>query len=75
MTSLNNGLYNRTHDQFKPLIGKRVQCIDKDGKKRVGILQFAGINDLLHNKFQVTLSGCPIWPVNPKTIKEYKSII
>lgn len=65
-------LYDRTDDRFKPLIGKRVQCIDKDGNKRVGILNFAGINDLLHNKFQVTISRCPIWPVDPKTLKLYE---
>lgn len=67
-----NSLYDRTDDRFKDLIGKKVQCVDKDGKKRVGTLDFAGINYKLHNKFQVTLSRTPIWPVNPKTIKLYE---
>jgi hypothetical protein len=68
-----NSLYDRTDDRFKDLIGKKVQCLDKDGKKRVGTLDFAGINEKLHNKFQVTLSRTPIWPVNPKTIKLYEN--
>jgi len=67
-----NSLYERTDDRFKHLIGKRVECKDKDGKRRVGILDFAGVNTLLHGKFQVTISRCPIWPVNPNTIKEVK---
>lgn len=69
---MKNGLLERTDERFKHLIGKRVECKDKDGKRRVGILDFAGINTLLHGKFQVTLSRCPIWPVNPNTIKEFK---
>lgn len=67
-----NGLHERTDDRFKHLIGKKVQCVDKHGKTRVGNLDFAGINHKLHKKFQVTLTRCPIWPVDPKTIKEYK---
>jgi len=27
-----NSLYDRTDDRFKELIGKKVQCLDKDGK-------------------------------------------
>jgi hypothetical protein len=68
-----NILYDNTDDRFKPLIGKKVQCKDKHGKVRVGILDFAGINEILHGQFQVTLSRTPIWPVNPKTIKEYEN--
>jgi hypothetical protein len=68
-----NSLYDRTDDKFKPLIGKKAQCLDKDGKKRVGVLEFAGVNDNLHHKFQVTLSRTPIWPVDPKTIKLYEN--
>lgn len=67
-----NTLYDRTDDRFKDLIGKRVQCINKDGKKVVGILDFAGINYKLHNKFQVTINRTPFWPVNPKTLKLYE---
>lgn len=67
-----NTLYDRTENRFKHLIGKKVQCLDKEGKKRVGVLDFAGINDKLHHKFQVTLSRTPIWPVDPKTIKLYE---
>lgn len=68
-----NTLYDRTDDRFKHLIGKKVQCKDKDGKKVVGVLDFAGINDKLHHKFQVTLDRTPVWPVDPKTIKEYEN--
>jgi hypothetical protein len=67
-----NSLYDRTDDTFKPFVGKKVKCLDKDGKKRVGVLDFAGINDKLHHKFQVTLDRTPIWPVDPKTIKLYE---
>lgn len=67
-----NSLYDRTDDRFKHLIGKKVQCKNKDGKKVVGILDFAGINDKLHHKFQVTIGRMPIWPVDPKTIKPYE---
>jgi hypothetical protein len=54
------------------LIGKKVKCLNKDGKKVVGILDFAGINDNLHNQFQVTIGRMTIWPVDPKTIKLYE---
>lgn len=40
-----------------------------NGEKRYGILYFAGINNRLHGKYQVTLGRTPYWPVNPKTIK------
>ena len=46
--------------------------MNKDGKKVVGILDFAGINDNLHNQFQATIGRMPIWPVDPKTIKLYE---
>jgi len=54
------------------MIGKKVQCKDKNGKKVVGLLDFAGVNDKLHQQFQVTISRTPIWPVDPKTIKLYE---
>jgi hypothetical protein len=66
-------LRGRTDKRFQKLLDKRIQCLDKHGKRRVGILQFAGVNEKLHGEFQVTISGCPIWPVNPKTIKEFKT--
>lgn len=69
---MKNSLADRTHSDFKHLIGKRIQFIDKHGKTRIGILDFAGINTKLHNTFQVTINRTPIWPVDPKTIKEYK---
>ena len=67
-----NKLYDRTDDRFKHLIGKKVKCLNKDGKKVVGVLDFAGINDNLHNQFQVTIGRMPVWPVDPKTIKPYE---
>jgi len=51
------------------MIGQNVECVNKEGKKVVGILDFAGINDKLHHKFQVTIGRMPIWPVDPKTLK------
>ena len=66
----NKGLYERTDDRFKHLIGKRVECLNSEGKRMVGVLDFAGINNLLHHKFQVTINRTPIWPVDPKTIEE-----
>lgn len=56
--------------QFQPLIGTKIQCICK-GQKWVGILQFAGINNKVHGKFQVTIDRTPLWPVDPKSIKLY----
>lgn len=67
-----NSLYDRTDDRFKHLIGKKVQFINKDGKKVVGVLDFAGINNKLHHKYQVTLDRTPFWPVDPKTIKVHE---
>ena len=63
-------LITNTDPKYKHLLGKRIECIDKDGNRRVGILNFAGVNKLLHGEFQVTISKCPIWPVDPNTIKE-----
>lgn len=65
-------LKKNTDKRFQHLIGERVEIRDDKGKRRVGILQFAGVNAKLHGKFQVTLSRCPIWPVDPNTIKKYK---
>lgn len=70
---MKGGLYKRTDQRFKHLIGKRVECIDSQGERRVGILDFAGINSMLHGKFQVTISRCPIWPVDPNSVKEFKT--
>lgn len=65
------GFKERTDLRFRHLIGERVECLDKKGLRHVGILEFAGINELLHGQFQVTLSRCPIWPVDPATIKKF----
>ena len=65
-------LKDNTEDQFKDLIGKRCQVIDKHGRKRVGKLDFAGVNTKLHGKFQVTLGRCPIWPVDRNTLTLHK---
>lgn len=65
-------LYDRTDDRFKDLLGKKVQFIDKDGKKRFGDLDFAGVNNFLHNQFQITIDRTPVWPVDPKTLKLYE---
>jgi hypothetical protein len=67
-----NHLYNNTDPRFQHLIGKRVQCIDKRGRTIKGILDFAGVNNKLHGQFQVTIGRCPLWPINPSTIKEVK---
>jgi hypothetical protein len=64
-----NYLLEGTDPKFRSLLGKRVKFVC-EGEVHVGILQFAGINKLLHNKFQVTVSRCPLWPVDPNTIKE-----
>lgn len=65
-------LYDRSDNEYKHLIGKKIQVIDKNGKKRVGVLDFVGVNTFLHNQFQVTLNRTPIWPIDPKTIKIYE---
>lgn len=62
-----------TQARFKHLVGKQVTFIDDTSKKRVGKLVFAGINDLLHNQFQVTIGNCPVWPVDPNTLKSHIS--
>lgn len=64
-----NNLLNETDFKFRNLIGKRVKIIYKN-QTHVGILQFAGVNPL-HGKFQVTLSGAPLWPINPNSLVEY----
>lgn len=63
-------LYDGTDDRFKPLIGKRIQFKNKEGRLVVGTLEFAGVNTKLHQQFQVTVDRTPFWPVDPKTIKE-----
>lgn len=68
-------LAERTDPRFKHLLGKTVQCRDGKGELHVGQLEFAGVNDLLHGKFQVTLSRCPIWPVDPNSVVEYKNAL
>jgi hypothetical protein len=66
-----NRLLESTDPRFKHLVGEKVECIDAKGQRRVGILDFAGVNEKLHGKFQVTLSRCPIWPVDPATVKKF----
>ena len=61
---------SRTDVRFKPLVGKQVE-LTHNGVNWIGVLQFAGINTL-HDQFHVTLSGTPLWPVNPNSIKEIK---
>jgi hypothetical protein len=61
-------LYEQTQPEFRPLIGQHVEFMQQ-GKKHYGILEFAGINELLHGQFQVTVSRTPYWPVNPKSLK------
>ena len=70
----NSMLFFATDKEFRHLLGKRVECVDESGKRHVGILEFAGVNKKLHGKFQVTLSRCPVWPVDPNTIKEFKTL-
>ena len=60
-------LEQNTDDIFKPILGKKVQVINENGKKITGILQFAGTNRFGH--FQVTVDRMPIWPVEPNNIK------
>lgn len=63
-------LKEKSDPLFRHLIGKRVECWDRRGERHVGVLEFAGINDMLHGRFQVTIARCPIWPIDPNTIKE-----
>lgn len=62
---------NEFDPQFKHLKGQKVaiKCL---GEICVGILDFAGINTLLHGQYQVTLSRTPHWPVDPMTIRLYE---
>lgn len=69
--TLPNSLYKSTQQRFKHLIGKKVRFFYK-GKEIVGTLEFAGVNHLLHGKFQVTVDRTPYWQVDPNTIKEIK---
>jgi hypothetical protein len=64
---MNNTLHNQDQD-FLHLIGKHV-IADMGDKKIGGILQFAGINEVLHGQFQLTISRMPIWPVDKKSLK------
>lgn len=61
-------LKERTDKDLQHLVGKKVECLDEKGERRVGVLQFAGVNEF-HKNFQVTLSRTPIWPVKKSTIK------
>jgi len=63
-------LHDRTDEEWKGLLGKRAEAISK-GKRIVGILEFAGINEV-HGHYQVTLSRCPYWPVKKQSIKLIK---
>lgn len=57
-------------NQYKHLVGKKIE-LTIDGEVWVGIADYIGINPI-HGKFQVTIDRTPLWPVNPKTIKEVK---
>lgn len=62
-------LFNMSHPDFRHLLGTRVEFIFK-GRRMIGIADFIGVNTNLHNQFQITVDRCPLWPVDPKTIKE-----
>jgi hypothetical protein len=66
---MNYSLEDRTDPRFKHLLGKKVR-FTCEGVSHTGTLDFAGINDFLHNKFQVTISRTPFWPVDPESLKE-----
>ena len=61
-------LYKMTHAEYHPLLGKRIEVMH-NGRRIVGIAEFIGINTILHNQFQVTISRLPLWPIDPNTIK------
>lgn len=61
-------LKERTQEEFRDMVGQRVQFMYQ-GNLCYGTLDFAGINTLLHGKFQVTVDRTPYWPVNPKSLK------
>jgi len=63
-------LRDRSDPRFKHLIGTKVEFVHK-GQRIMGTLEFAGINDYLHNQFQATVNRTPYWPVNPNSIKPY----
>jgi hypothetical protein len=56
-----------TDKKFKHLLGKRCSVLGPTGEI-VGILQFAGHNDIL-NVNQVTLSRMPVFPVDLNSLK------
>lgn len=64
-------LRERTDKDLQHLIGTRIELLDAEGKRHVGILDFAGINNL-HGEFQATVSRCPIWPVVKDSIKPFE---
>jgi len=51
--------------------GKKV-ILKCKGEMCVGIMEFAGVNTVLHNQYQVTLGRTPHWPVDPTTIRLYE---
>ena len=61
-------LKERSDPKFRHLVGKKITFIS-EGVRHVGVVDFIGVNTLLHNQFQITVNRTPIWPVNPKTIK------
>jgi hypothetical protein len=65
---LNLTLADRTDPKFKHMLGKKVQFVCK-GETHSGILEFAGVNDIVHHTFQVTVSRTPFWPVDPNSVK------
>lgn len=56
---------------FADLKGKKVALKCK-GEICIGTLNFAGINNLSHGEYQVTLGRTPHWPVDPMTIRLYE---
>lgn len=64
-------LKERSDPKFRHLVGKKIEFMS-EGARYVGVVDFIGVNTLLHNQFQITIDRTPIWPVNPKTIKLFK---
>lgn len=65
--SVDPRLLRLTDPKFKHMLGKKVQFKYK-GQINCGILSYAGVNTMLHNKFQVTIERTPYWPVDPNSL-------
>lgn len=63
-------LKERSDPKFRHLVGKKIEFMS-EGVRHVGVVDFIGVNTLLHNQFQITIDRTPIWPVDSKTIKLY----